>query len=103
MTDHMKMQHGDGNNESFNSFVCSKCYSRKPNEYLLKKHQQQHVTSLCVVCQKTFNSTKNLRRHKQIHEIQRCPECGKNFNSKKEFKLHKLSHKTKHRVLDVLA
>ena len=103
MTDHEKRQHGNGNNESFNSFVCSKCYSRKPNEYLLKKHQQQHVTSLCVVCQKTFNSTKNLRRHKQIHEIQRCPECGKNFNSKKEFKLHKLSHKTKHRVLDVLA
>ena len=103
MTDHEKRQHGNGNNEGFNSFVCSKCYTRKPNEYLLKKHQQQHVTSLCVVCKKTFNSTKNLKRHKQIHEIQRCPECGKNFNSKKEFKSHKLSHKTKHRVLDVLA
>ena len=80
MTDHEKRQHGNGNNEGFNSFVCSKCYTRKPNEYLLKKHQQQHVTSICVVCKKTFNSTKNLRRHKQIHEIQRCPECGKNFN-----------------------
>ena len=103
MTDHEKRQHGNGNNESFNNFLCSKCYTRKPNEYLLKKHQQQHVTSLCVVCKKTFNSTKNLRRHKQIHEIQRCPECGKNFNSKKEFKSHKLSHKTKHRVLEKLA
>ena len=103
MTDHEKRQHGNGNNEGFNSFVCSKCYTRKPNEYLLKKHQQQHVTSLCVVCKKTFNSTKNLRRHKQIHEIQRCPECGKNFNSKKEFKSHKLSHKTRHRVQEELA
>ena len=25
------------------NFVCNKCYVRKPNEYLLKKHMQQHI------------------------------------------------------------
>ena len=100
MTDHVKRQHqGDG----FNSFVCSQCYVRKPNEYLLKKHQQQHVTSVCVVCEKKFNSAKNLKRHTTIHEIQRCEECGKNFQSKKELKLHKVSHKSKHVEVDALS
>ena len=103
MTDHIKRQHGNGNNDSFNSFICAKCFATKPNEYLLNKHRQQHVISVCVVCKKTFNSTKNLKRHIEIHEIQRCQECGKNFNSKKEFKLHKNSHKTKHTEVDVLA
>ena len=100
MTDHVKRQHqGDG----FNSFVCSQCYVRKPIEYLLKKHQQQHVTSVCVVCEKKFNSAKNLKRHTTIHEIQRCEECGKNFQSKKELKLHKVSHKSKHVEVDALS
>ena len=47
MTDHVKRQHqGDG----FNSFVCSQCYVRKPNEYLLKKTPTAacHISMCCL-------------------------------------------------------
>ena len=101
LKDHVKRQHE--NMDGGNSFVCNKCYSRKPNEYLLKKHQQQHVESICVVCEKVFNSTKNLKRHQEIHAVKRCPDCGKYYTSKKEFKLHKHEHKRKHTSADVLA
>ena len=92
MTDHLKRQHaGDGSN----SFVCSKCFTRKQNEHLLKKHMQEHKESNCVVCGKKFNSTKNLKRHGQVHTIKRCQECGKNFNSKKDLRVHQKEHKKK--------
>ena len=51
LSDHMKRQHV-GDNSS--SFVCNKCFKRKRNEYLLTKHMQEHVESICMVCQKTF-------------------------------------------------
>ena len=61
LSDHTKRQHaGDGSN----SFVCHMCYARKPNSYLLKKHMQQHVESVCKVCEKQFNSTKNFKSTK---------------------------------------
>ena len=92
MTDHAKRQHaGDGSN----SFVCSKCFTRKQNEHLLKKHMQEHKECNCVVCGKKFNSTKNLKRHGQVHTIKRCQECGKNFNSKKDLRVHQKDHKKK--------
>ena len=40
-----------------------KCFVRKPNEYLLKKHTQQHIESICVICKKKFNARKDLKRH----------------------------------------
>ena len=52
---HVKRQHM-GNNSA--SFVCHKCFVRKPNEYLLKKHMQQHIESVCVICNKKFNAKK---------------------------------------------
>ena len=36
MTDHIRRQHAG---EGSNSFVCNKCYTRKQNEHLLRKHQ----------------------------------------------------------------
>ena len=89
---HIKRQHvGNGST----SFVCNKCFVRKPNEYLLKKHMQQHIESICVICQKKFNARKDLKRHTQVHEVQRCEECGKWFSSKKEFRSHRQTHKKK--------
>ena len=73
LSDHMKRQHV-GDNSS--SFVCNKCFKRKRNEYLLTKHMQEHIESICVVCQKTFNSRKTFKRHTKVHEVQRCEECG---------------------------
>ena len=92
MTDHEKRQHaGQGSN----SFVCNVCYARKQNEYLLKKHMQQHVRSTCVICEIIFNSSKNLNRHVRVHQIQRCDDCGKNFNAKRDLRVHKKDHKKK--------
>ena len=89
---HIKRQHvGNGST----SFVCNKCFVRKPNEYLLKKHMQQHIESICVICQKKFNARKDMKRHTQVHEVQRCEECGKWFSSKKEFRSHRQTHKKK--------
>ena len=79
---HVKRQHM-GNNSA--SFVCHKCFVRKPNEYLLKKHMQQHIESICVICNKKFNAKKDLKRHMKTHEVQRCEDCGKSFGSKKQF------------------
>ena len=70
MTDHEKRQH-PGHQGSI-SFVCNVCYARKQNEYLLKKHMQQHVRSTCVICEKIFNTSKNLNRHGRVHQIQIC-------------------------------
>ena len=67
LSDHTKRQHAG---DDSNSFVCHMCYVRKPNSYLLKKHMQQHVESVCKVCEKQFNSTKNLKRHGKVHEGQ---------------------------------
>ena len=92
MTDHIRRQHAG---EGSNSFVCNKCYTRKQNEHLLRKHMQQHQESNCVVCGKKFNSNKNLKRHGRVHEIKRCQECGKNFNSKKDLRVHKKDHHKK--------
>ena len=77
------------------SFVCNKCFVRKPNEYLLKKHMEQHIESICVICQKKFNARNDLKRHTQVHEVQRCEECGKWFSSKKEYRSHRQTHKKK--------
>ena len=79
-----------GNNSA--SFVCHKCFVRKPNEYLLKKHMQQHVESISVICNKKFNAKKYLKRHMKTHEVQRCKDCGKSFGSKKQFRTHKQVH-----------
>ena len=62
---------------------------------LLKKHMQQHIESICVICQKKFNARKDLKRHTQVHEVQRCEECGKWFSSKKEYRSHRQTHKKK--------
>ena len=67
----VKRQHM-GNNSA--SFVCHKCFVRKPNEYLLKKHMQQHIESICVICNKKFNAKKDLKRHMKTHEVQRCED-----------------------------
>ena len=87
LSDHTKRQHaGDGSN----SFVCHMCYARKPNSYLLKKRMQQHVESVCKVCEKQFNLTKNSKRHWKVHKVQRCKDCGIYFNAKKDLRNHKL-------------
>ena len=87
LSDHTKRQHAG---DDSNSFVCHMSYVRKPNSYLLKKHMQQHVESVCKVCEKQFNSTKNLKRHGKVHEGQRCKDCGMYFNGKKDLRNHKL-------------
>ena len=107
LSDHVKRQHvGE---KSSSSFVCSKCFKRKHNEYLLKKHMQQHIESVCMICQKKFQSNKNLKRHTVVHEIKRCEkdreigvECGKNFQSKKDLKNPQKRHK-KVNEIDALA
>ena len=82
------------------NFVCNKCYARKPNEYLLKKHMQQHIESICVICKRKFNAKKDLKRHIKVHEVQRCEECGKWFSGTKEFRLHRQFHKRNKKVAD---
>ena len=51
---------------------------------------QQQVESVCEVCDKQFNLTKNLNRHGKVHEVQRCKDCGIYFNAKKDLRNHKL-------------
>ena len=64
LSDHTKRQHaGDGSN----SFVCHRCYTRKPNSHLLRK----------------------IMRHGKVDEVQMCKDCGIYFNSKKDLRNHK--------------
>jgi len=87
---HMKSNHGDGN-----QFKCELC---PEFAFDTEKSYQQHVKEIheananirkCPVCQYKATGDDDLAKHSEIHVPQKCNDCGENFPTRGSLDKHR--------------
>lgn len=78
-------------------FKCDQCPSAKPSKEEIEHHiMNEHLTSFCPSCHKSFNSCSLLKKHiNKFHPVENslsCDQCSSLFQTRRKLEKHKLLH-----------
>lgn len=76
---------------------CSKCFRHRSVLELHKRIHSKEKTHQCIVCGKSFNTSKSLEQHVTFHHKKpyKCTDCGKEFAFLQTLKNHEKLHQEK--------